>query len=168
MGVIDTTGTANPASGIYVDLNAYSDWVLWGRGDRLQFSGGTAGDPYLLPQGNLSANLVCLLDQTGSANAGKVAEMTPFTVPGVDITDITYTPTALTASARLTPGGLVEVALAGRMIDANPTYQVKVPSGSWASLPNPAHTIYPTAGVWQYRMVGTRGNTSNVVSITVA
>lgn len=168
VGTIDTTATANPKSGIYVDLSGYYDFAVWGRGDRLQFSGGSAGDPWVLYQGNRAGCYVAVLPQTANCNAGKVAEITPFTTQGVDISDITYSPTALSASARLSPGGLVEVALNGRMLDAGPTFQVKVPSGSWTALTTPAHTFLPVAGTWQYRMVGARGNTSNVVSVTVA
>ena len=156
-------------SNIPVDLYSYFDWAIWGRGDRAQYAGGLIGDPNIFTQGNLATNLISLLPETANANTSQTGTMKPSVVVGADLTDITYTPSALMAYARVTASGLVEVALEAVMLDTGFTYQVKAPAGAWVALTNSAHSFYPVSGqAWQYRVVGPRGNTSNVVTVTVA
>jgi hypothetical protein len=158
-------------SGITEALDGYIDWGIWGRGDRMQFaySAGSPLDPSIQLDGNQSGNLIEMVAPTATAYAPQITAERAFTTVARDITDITYTPSALMASARLTTSGLAEVALDGYMIDSGVTYQVLPPSGTWTTLPSPAHSFYPVTGqAWQYRAVGPRGNTSNVVTVTVA
>jgi hypothetical protein len=173
VGVVDQVNQGGSTgvgfkSGVGQDLTLYNDWCRWGRGNRVQFATGAPGDPAYTETGGNRFSMLSLLDPTAGANAGQVSAQDGSTTKARDLTDITFTPSALIARSRVTAQGLVEVALEATMLDTGITYQVKAPAGSWLSLPNPAHTFYPVLGdAWQYRAVGPLGNTTNTVTVTV-
>lgn len=156
-------------SNIATDVNTYIDYTLWGRGNRLQFAAGAPGDPNYLDNGNASLIFTRFAPPTANAWATQVNNANAAqVVTARDITDITYTPSALMASARLTTTGLAEVALDALMLDTGFTYQVKAPAGSWVGLIGSGHSFYPVPGqAWAYRALGPLGNTSNVVTVTI-
>ena len=170
-GIVDTIyegGSTNAGyrSGVPNDLYGFTDYALWGRGDRMQFTGGIAGDPRTGRDGNQAPNLIEYLAPNGASVASQVAAMRPFVVVARDLTDIVYTPTAMTARAQLR-AGLVVVQLDVTMFETPAKYQVKPPAGAWTDLRGPADSFYAKPGAWQYRAVGQLGNTTQTVTITV-
>lgn len=160
---------ASLKSGVVTLSDHYIDYSTWGRGNRSQFVGGAPGDPNFLDNRNLSSFTIRAVPESATAYPARVTSANGIAVAARDISDVTFTPSALMVSTRVTDSGMVAVALDAIMLDPGFTYQVKAPAGAWTNLLQPSHMLYPVAGqAWQYRALGPLGNTSNVVTVTVA